>query len=132
MAKTTNTIPQSSSQVASPIDHLALDRAWDRFDQATQKAAQKGKIQNAEPMIRSLNADMRVFSGLATLIEIVRNNVMLQDHFEEDDPSSVKPLTVNATDSLLGLAAEICNARSQDICGLADWMKEHIDSREKT
>ena len=129
MAIKTTPLQDEAPQPAG-VHHIGLNRPWDRYDENVQAAARKGKIHNAEPLIRSLNADMRVFSGLAVLIEIVRNNTMLHDQFEPNDPMTIQPLTDTATDALLSLASEVCNARTQDICGLADWVAKHIESRE--
>ena len=127
---TKTTPPQSDVSQPAAVHHIGLNTQWDRYDKKVQDAARAGKIRNAEPLIRSLNADMRVFNGLAVLIEIVRNNVMLHDHFDPEDANAVTPLTETATDALLSLASEVCNERSRDICGLADWVEKHIESRE--
>jgi hypothetical protein len=132
-AKTTSPKADASQPKAAPsapIHHLSIDQPWDRYDDNVQAAARHGKIHNAEPFVRALNADMRVFCGLSILIQIVRRNTMLEDYFDPDDIQTIKPLSENATDALLSLAAEICDARSRDICGLADWTEKHISSRE--
>ena len=127
----TKTTPPSVEPSQPKIaDHFSFNTSWDRYDKNVQAAARLGKISNAEPLIRTLNADIRVFNGLAVLIEIVRNDAMLRDQFDESDAYSIKPLGDNATDALLSLASEICIARSQDICGMAEWVEKHIESRE--
>ena len=125
-----NRTPQPDQSESQPVHHTSLNATWNRYDENIQNAARAGKIRNAEPLICALNADIRVLNGLAVLIEIVRNNVMLHDQFDPEDASSVKPLTETATDALLSLAAELCHARSQDICSLADWTEKHIASSE--
>jgi hypothetical protein len=128
---TKTTPPQVEVSQPEIVHHLKLNATWERFDESVQAAARAGKIRNAEPLLRSLNVDIRVFNGLAVLIEIVRNNAMLQDQFDPADANSVKPLDENATDALLSLASEICHARSSEICGLADWVEKHIASEVK-
>lgn len=120
----------SPSQTAEAVYHFAVDKPWARFDESIQAAAGHGEIANAEPLIRQLNSNMRVFQGLRALLEIVQNNGILEDQFDEEDACSNRPLTPNTIGSLLGLASEICAAKSDDICCLADWTEKHIESRE--
>jgi hypothetical protein len=133
MSKSSHTSTPSPTTEQAPtnskaVHHFALDKAWARFDQKLQVAASAGKITNAEPLVRELNASMRVFSGLSVLLEIVLNNCILEDQFDPDDSSCNMPLSANSKSALLGLAAEICNARAEEICSLADQTEEQVNA----
>lgn len=128
MSKNINT----STPISTPtktVHHFTLDKPWARFDKSLQDAAGRGKITNAEPLVRQLNSAMRAFSGLSVLLTIVANNSVLEDGFDTDDAKSIRPLTEASICALLGLASEICSQQSDDICRVADWTDEHIEKQ---
>lgn len=109
------------SEPAKEVYHFNPEKAWERFDDDVKKAAGQGSIKNAEPLLRELNSSMRAFSGLHVLLNIINSNYVLEDQFDAEDPSSIRPLSSGSISSLLGLASEMCKDRSYEICSLADW-----------
>jgi hypothetical protein len=122
--------PTPAPMPAADVHHFALDKPWARFDESIQKAARSGQMRNAEPLVRELNSAMRIFSGLAAIIEIVSNNSILEDQFDEEDAESNKPLSPLTIGRLLMLASEICDVKSDSICSLADWADRQVESQE--
>lgn len=114
MTKTNDTVAMRPQKAAAERDYLV-------FSERISIAAGNGQINNSEPLVRQLNSAHRLAQGLSMVLKICNNNCVVEDNYDPDDPSSEPPLSNYSTSVLLGMAEEVCNLITNEICRTAEW-----------